>query len=437
MKKKKDQDTELFLAQLELENPLELEKNSGLAAETEMDYMIQRLSHYPLFSESEEKDLTWKIFEGKIAILTNLAVSEPIFTDYLDIMISCSDSVSQEDSDDSVEDDDDEPVASRYFTRYLNAEKDDLGKEREFIDFKKKILELKTLCLEIQTIVNPPEWESKRLQITELLTEISFSWSQLKKDKLFDLVEKDDSTWLALRKNIDKMVYHNMRLSISIAKKYFLFDKHHADLIQEANRGLMTAVDRFDPRKGFRFSTYAIRWIKQMVQRRHSQFWTIRVPVHLADKITALKTLERKNPEWSESQIVKHFGYTAEYLDKLRLINRQTNVISLDEPVNNDPSKDGSDTIGTFTSDPNNNLEKTILEVITHDEIVKLMKAKLTPREYDIMSRRLGLEDRDEETLEVIGGFFKLSRERIRQIEQAAIKKLRGLKYFQQLQIVK
>lgn len=406
---------------------------TGLKAETELDFIFQQMAKYPPLKPEEERQITRKIFDCKIKVLTAIATTEPTFIHYLNIMIELADDANQSDQEfDEFEDDEE---SSTRFEHYLNSVKDSVGQKRKFSEFKSMVLVLKKLCMEIYSIKSPLKYEAKKEEITQVLAEINFSWSRLEKDGLFEMLSPKDQNLLEFRRTVDKMFNHNLRLSVDVAKHFFSFNGHHADLIQEANRGLLVSIQRFDPRRGFKFSTFAYRWIKQHVGRFASQFWTIRVPVHMNEKLFALRSMEKDHPEWGEEQLAEKMKCTVEHVRKLRLIRHQTTVSYLDEPVNNDPSKDGADTIGTFMTDPDVNVEQAILDVITHDQMVKIMKERLTAREYEIMARRLGLEDYDEETLDQIGKFFRVSRERICQLEKEAITKLRSLKFFQQLRI--
>lgn len=407
-------------------------KDIDMKMESDLDYISRYMRKYPILKMDQEKLITGKIFESKIKILTAIAANEPIFLYYLDIMIKSTDVAEQNKSDvDEFLEDEDSP----FFENYLNSEKDNFGKERKFSEFRSQIIQLKNLCFQLHSIRTVKLYDLKLKEVASKFEEINFSWTKLQKDGLLELVPSGDQNYLDYRTQFNTMFNHNMRLAIDVAKNYFPFNSNRADLVQEANRGLMKAIERFDPRRGFKFSTFAFPWVKQYVGRFASQFWTIRVPVHMYEKISKLRSIEREHPEWNEEQIAKELHGTVEYVRKLRLIKSQSYVASLDEPLNNDPSKDGADTLGTFITDLDANVEKVILDVMTHDEIVKIMKERLTAREYEIMARRLGFEDREEETLEQIAIFFQLSRERIRQLEVAAIKKLRNIKFFQQLRL--
>lgn len=435
MKQQKVDDTNTFLSQDWLDQYLKTDEPQGLRSENELDFLFRQMYKFPPMNREQEKSLTTRIFEGKAEILTRLAIAELIFPYYLDIMIDTSVDTGDESESDKQEKDRKVKPPPR-FEQYLNGEDMAEGSLMDFEEFKKVILELKRKCLRAQRVMEKDTLDhliKQRKDIFNLLKKINFSWTRLQKDGLFILIPKNDPAYLKFHADVTEMCNHNMRLSMSVARKYFLTNSHHSDLFQEASLGLLTAIDRFDPGRGFKFSTYAIRWLKHRTNRFVSQFRTIRVPVHFADKISALKSLERWHPEWDNERLAKEMGFPLEDIEDLQQVSRQTNVGSLDEPVRKDPSGDGEDTMGMFIADPSDNAEQIVLEFNTSEEILRAMKARLNAREYEIMIRRLGLDNREEETLEEIGIYFKLSRERIRQIEAVAIKKLRRTKFFKQL----
>lgn len=228
-----------------------------------------------------------------------------------------------------------------------------------------------------------------------------------------------------------KMIKANLRLVISIAKRSMNKGMEISDLIQEGNVGLMRAVDKFDYRRGFKFSTYATWWIKQGITRSLSDMpKTIRLPVHVKDLQTKANRVIAKyrqthSRDPSDEYIAKEINITKEQVKKIRNIIREP--FSLDTPLNDD-SEDS--TIGDFIEDnetivPFDQLEKD-------QKIVYLKKAideELTEREKKVLRLRFGFETNSDLTLEDIGKQFGVTRERIRQIEAKALRKLRKGKY--------
>ncbi len=223
----------------------------------------------------------------------------------------------------------------------------------------------------------------------------------------------------------DHLTKANSRLVVSIAKKYMGQGVPFLDLIQEGNLGLMKAVDKFDYKRGFKFSTYATWWIRQAVTRAIAdQGRTIRVPVHMSDRIRKLyrvsRELEQKfGREPTPKEIAEEMDLTAQKVRWMLRISRRP--LSLEKPV----GEDGDSELGSFIED-----EDTVSpsESATHDLLRKELEnalATISPREARILRLRFGLIDGRAHTLEELGQKFGLTRERIRQIEGEALRRLR------------
>ena len=286
--------------------------------------------------------------------------------------------------------------------------------------YLKDIGKIDLLSLEQETILarEVVDGREAKARLEEIEADDQNTVSAEEYEELLDISERADAAK-------DKLVNANLRLVVSIAKRYLGRGLQFLDLIQEGNMGLIKAVDKFDHQKGFKFSTYATWWIRQAITRAVAdQARTIRIPVHMVETINKLVRIQRQlvqelSREPTPQEVADRMDISVEKVQQIQKIAQEP--ISLESPV----GEEEDSALGDFVSDPH------ALDPYEYTAKMKLREeldsvlATLTDREERVLRLRFGLIDGRQRTLEEVGREFNVTRERIRQIEAKALRKLK------------
>ncbi len=328
--------------------------------------------------------------------------------------------------------------------RLLRAE-EEIELARQIADLLQLESILEVLSLKLERNPSDLEWAKQVWKVETTTQRLTKKNKELKKKDLDAYLDNPDNEisletewshqpekkFAAFRRRLfldrrakDKMVQSNLRLVVSIAKKYMNRGLSFQDLIQEGSLGLIRAAEKFDHEKGYKFSTYATWWIRQAITRAIAdQSRTIRLPVHLYETISRIKKTTkllsqemRRKP--TEEEIAEKMEMT---IEKLRFIAKSAQLpISLETPIGKEEDSRLGDFIEADGETPEDEVSKSLLR-----EDLESVLDTLSPRERDVLRLRYGLDDGRMKTLEEIGQIFNVTRERIRQIEAKALRKLR------------